>query len=479
MTENHQEKSFAQLLEESDLDVGAEIQVGDVINGPIIKIGRELVYVDTGTKTDGVVDKHELLDQDGNLPYREGESLKLFVVSRKGNEIRLARSLGADSEGGLEQLHQAVERRIPVDGKVMETCKGGVRVKIMGKTAFCPMSQLDIRPVSDPDSLIGQHFPFLINRIEDHGRNIVVSRRELLEKERDEALETFSETVQPGDELQGTVTRLAPFGAFVEVAPGLEGLVHISEMSWSRNHSPEELVSLGDTVAVKLLKIEDQGKGKIRIDLSMKQTQPDPWAKAASRFEPGTVVEGTVTRTAPFGAFVEIEAGLEGLVHISEMSYLKRVTKPSEEVSVGDRVRVMVKGLDQEARRISLSIRDAKGDPWDGVADRYQPGQVVEGRVEKREDFGLLVRLEPGVIGLIPVSTLNRFPDVSLEKKKPDDPVTVAIETVDQDERRISLTPSDQVASAELKTYAAGSGELGSLGEKLKQAMQKKRDASQ
>jgi small subunit ribosomal protein S1 len=319
----------------------------------------------------------------------------------------------------------------------------------------------------------------LITRLEAGGRNIVLSRRQLLEQEQAAALQTFTEQTQPGDILQGTVTRLAPYGAFVQVASGLEGLVHISEMSWSRNLSPEEIVAPGDSVQVKLLKLEDQGKGKVRMDLSMKQTQQDPWEEAASRFEPGTVIEGTVTRTAPFGAFVELQAGIEGLVHISEMSYLKRVHKPEDEVSPGDRIRVMIKNIDQENRRIALSMRDAKGDPWEGVSERYAQRQVVEGRVEKREEFGLFVRLEPGVVGLLPASVLKRTPEVSLDTKKPGDPVSVSIESVDEDNRRISLTPADQVQSEDWKSYAAETKPMGSLGDKLKQALDDKYGSSE
>ena len=477
MANEDQEKSFAQLLEESELKAGQELQVGQTVRGPIIKVGQDSVYIDTGTKTDGVAEKKDLLDEAGEFPYREGDSLELFVIAKEGNEIRLAPSFGA--EGGLEQLQQAMDNHIPVDGKVKETCKGGFRVRVMGRTAFCPLSQMDIRPVDDPEALTGQTIRFLITRLEAGGRNIVLSRRQLLEQEQAAALQTFTEQTQPGDILQGTVTRLAPYGTFVQVASGLEGLVHISEMSWSRNLSPEEIVAPGDSVQVKLLKLEDQGKGKVRMDLSMKQTQQDPWEEAASRFEPGTVIEGTVTRTAPFGAFVELQAGIEGLVHISEMSYLKRVHKPEDEVSPGERIRVMIKNIDQENRRIALSMRDAKGDPWEGVSERYAQGQVVEGRVEKREEFGLFVRLEPGVVGLLPASVLKRTPEVSLDKKKPGDPVSVSIDSVDEDNRRISLTPADQVQSEDWKSYAAETKPMGSLGDKLKQALEDKYGSSE
>ena len=480
MADQNQDKTFAQLLEDSEFTVGAELKVGDRIHGRIIAVGREQAYVDTGTKTDGVVDKQELTDQDGRFPYQEGDQVELFVVSRKHNEIKLGRSMGA-ADGGLEELEQALHGHIPVQGKVQETCKGGFRVRIMGKTAFCPLSQIDIRPVDNPEDMVGESFDFLISRVEEKGRNIVVSRRALQEKERDESLQSLRESVQEGDVLTGTVTRLASFGAFVQIAPGLEGLVHISEMSWSRNTAPEEVVSPGDTVRVKLLGLEEQDKGQPRLQLSIKQTQTDPWEDVAPTFQSGTVVSGTVTRTAPFGVFVEIAPGIEGLVHISEMSYLKRVHKPEEEVAPGQSIPVMIKDVDLQARRISLSMRDAEGDPWEGVSERYAPGQTVSGTVDKREDFGLFIRLEPGVVGLMPKSKINQeagaAPEVQWDKLKPGDTVTVNIESIDADNRRMTLAPADAARSEDWKSYAPREGEeeMGTLGRKLQQALRKQK----
>ncbi len=478
MVDDNQEKTFAQLLEESEFSVGTELKVGDRLQGRIIAVGKDQAYVDTGTKTDGVVDTQELADQDGHFPYQEGDELELYVISRRHNEIKLGRSMSS-GDGGLEQLEQAQQNQIPVQGKVQETCKGGFQIRIMGKTAFCPLSQIDIRPVEDPENMVGENFDFLITRIEEKGRNIVVSRRALQEKERDESLQNLRESLKEGDILSGTVTRLVPFGAFVQIAPELEGLVHISEISWSRNITPEEVVSPGDEVQVKLLGLEEEHKGQPRMQLSIKQTQTDPWEDVAPTFQSGTVVQGTVTRTAPFGAFVEIAPGIEGLVHISEMSYVKRVHKPEEEVVPGQSVAVMVKDVDQQARRISLSIRDAEGDPWAGVTERFAPGQIVSGTVDKREDFGLFIRLEPGVVGLMPRSKINQeagaAPEVHWDKLKPGDTVSVTIEAIDAENRRMTLAPADEARTEDWKSYASqDAGEnLGTLGLKLQQALRK------
>ena len=475
MEERDQEQSFARMLAESEMDTGPELEPGDRVRGKVISIGKDHVYIDTGTKIDGVADKEELLDKEGNFTLEEGDTVELFVVSRKQGEIRLASSFGA--YGGVQQLMQAMEQEIPVQGRVKETCKGGFRVQVMGNhLAFCPMSQMDNRMVDDAQSLVGEALPFLISRVEANGRNIVVSRRALQDKEQAESLHEFTRKYQPGDFFQGKVTRIEPYGVFVEVAPGLEGLVHISEMSWSRSLAPDEIVSVGDLVHVNLLGIEEKGKGQVRIGLSMKQAQADPWDSITELFEPGSVVEGVVTRVAPFGAFVEISPGIEGLVHVSEMSYLKRVNKPEDEVETGQKLRVKVKGIEFLERRISLSMRDAEGDPWEGVSARYEKGARVEGQVEKQEEFGMLVVLEPGVVGLVPRSILNRSQDPSLANKKPGDRVKVTIESVDEANRRISLEPADAVQSEEWKSYAPDQkNSLGSLGVELKKAMEKKK----
>ncbi len=474
MEERDEEQSFARMLAESEMDSVPELEPGDRVRGKIISMGKDHVYVDTGTKIDGVADKEDLLDKEGNFTLEEGDKVELFVVSRHQGEIRLASSFGA--HGGVQQLMQAMEQEIPVQGRVKETCKGGFRVQVMGNhLAFCPMSQMDNRMVEDAQSLVGETMPFLITRVEANGRNIVVSRRALKDKEQAESLHEFARKYQPGDFLQGKVTRIEPYGVFVEVAPGLEGLVHISEMSWSRNLAPDEIVSVGDPVSVNLLGIEEKDKGQVRIGLSMKQAQADPWETITETFEPGSMVEGVVTRVASFGAFVEISPGIEGLVHVSEMSYLKRVNKPEEEVEPGQKLRVKVKGIDSLERRISLSMRDAEGDPWEGVSARYEKGARVEGRVEKQEDFGMLVVLEPGVVGLVPRSILHRAQDSSLANKKPGDRVEVAVESVDEANRRISLQPADSMQPDEWQSYApARENSLGSLGMELRKAMEKK-----
>ncbi|HDQ41514.1 MAG TPA: 30S ribosomal protein S1 [Desulfonatronum sp.] len=466
------EQSFAELFAASEMEPKPELRVGDRITGRVITVGEELVYVDTGAKIDAVVDKNELADKDGGFSLREGDEVELFVVSRQAGEVRLARTMSG--EGGAEQLQDAMEGGIPVEGRIKETCKGGFRVSVQGKTAFCPLSQVNSRPVVDPEALVGETLLFLVTRIEERGRNIVVSRRALLDRDQAESLAAFMKQAKPGDIVQGTVTRLAPFGAFVEIAPGLEGLVHISELSWSRALAPEDVAAPGDTVTVKFLKMEDQGKGRVRIELSMKQALRDPWDEVSGKYQVGDIVQGTVTRLAPFGAFVEIAPGIEGLVHVSEMSYLKRVHRPEEVMTSGDNVPVMIKTIDLDARRIGLSMRDAEGDPWEGLAERYTKGQVVQGVLEKRESFGLFIRLEPGVVGLLPGSRLESGENEAVFKARSGDTIAVTIDVIDMDKRRISLALAEANHSEDWRGHSPQEKELGVLGAELQRAMRKK-----
>lgn len=470
------EESFEELFESYMKDVKDDLRTGEQVTGEIIVIGNDTVFVNTGTKADGVVDKSELLDENGNFPYSLGDRITLYVISRDESEVRLSRAMGTQS--GIHQLYEAHSAGVPVHGHVTETCKGGFRVSMAGKTAFCPVSQMDAVYVETPESYVGAEYEFLISKIEENGRNIVVSRRELLMRHMAEQREQFLKTVSAGDIIEGKVTRLMPYGAFVELIPGLEGMVHISELSWSRMEKPEEAVSVGDTLRVKILDISESGedeKQQTRISLSVKQALEDPWVNITEKFKTGDKVEGKVTRCADFGAFVEISPGVEGLVHISEMSYRKRVLKTTDMVSPGDSIPVMIKGIDPEKRRISLSMKDAEGDPWVNVEQRYKPGQKVTGTIEKKESFGYFVALEPGVVGLLPASKINSSPEAGrIEKMKPDEQIQVLIEAVNPSERKISLETADEAAKQDWRSYRdSGSDDsgIGTLGEKLKEAL--------
>jgi small subunit ribosomal protein S1 len=328
---------------------------------------------------------------------------------------------------------------------------------------------------------VGKSYLFLITQFEEGGKNIVVSRRELLKREQQKAISKFTEGLAVGAELDGKVTRVMPYGVFVEIFPGVEGLVHVSEVSWSRVEKPEEVFHTGDSMRVKVLAIEKgQKRNALKISLSVKQMTGDPWEQMEGRFQIGEKVKGRVVRCAAFGAFVEIAAGIEGLVHVSEMSYTKRVLKPEEVVQVGDSVAVVVKEIDIPRRRISLSIKDAEGDPWLEVPEKYRIGQSVDGTIEKKEKFGYFISLEPGVTGLLPISKIkNALKPGQIEKLKPGDPIALLIEDVHAGERKISLGLGDSKDEEGWKEFAGGVHKKTSvLGEKLQQALQKKMEKS-
>ncbi|WDP89611.1 MAG: 30S ribosomal protein S1 [Desulfobacter sp.] len=470
-----EEMSFEELFESYDAKMSRELKQGDMVEGRIISVGKSTVYIDTGTKSDGVVDRSELLDDNGEFPYAEGDTVKLYVVSLSESEVILSKAISG--AGMAAMLEDAWRGRTPVEGKVTGAIKGGFSLDILGKRAFCPVSQMDVRYVETPEDYVGQSHHFLITRYEESGRNIVVSRRELLNEQIKEEREAFMKTIAQGDTVQGTVTKLMSYGAFIELAPGVEGMAHISELSWSRVEKPEEVVRVDDILAVKILKIENPESENPKISLSVKQTSGNPWDNMGTSFKPGDQVSGKVVRLANFGAFVEIAPGVDGLVHISEMSHLRRVLRPEDEVQEGETVQVVIKAIDMDAKRISLSMKDAAGDPWTGASAKYAPGTVVEGTMEKKEGFGLFIRLEPGITGLMPMSNIRQSEaGAKYESLKPGETAAVLVQEVDEEKRRITLASPEQKDSGNWKQFAGAqkSASFGTMESLFREAMAKK-----
>lgn len=437
------EMNFADLLDRYSPGAGQELRVGDQINGAIIDIGGDTVFVDTGTKIDGVIEKADLIGFDGEFNYKIGDALELYVVSKKENEVRLSRAMSGSA--GSRLALEAYERAIPVEGKVIGTCKGGFNVVVLDKRAFCPISQIDGKFVENGEDYVGKTFNFIITQFEHEGKNIVVSRRRIIKEEQERAQIEFLSKAKVGDIIEGKVTKVMHFGAFVEIYHGLEGMVHVSEMSWSRVENPDEFIKSGDTVKIKLIGVDENDDGNRRISFSMKQAVGDPWDEVASKFRFGDKIDGKVTRCAKFGAFVEIAPGIEGLVHISEMSYTRRVMKPEEVANPGDVVRVMIKEIDVGSRRISLSIKDADGDPWEGIEEKYKPGQLVEGVLERREKFGFFINIEPGVTALLPKSKIKDAGDPTFfDKLGAGDKMAARVVEIDPQARKMTLGPADQ-----------------------------------
>ncbi len=453
------EETFAELFAASEESKQGRVQTGQKVKGKVIDVTADAIFVNIDAKIDAFMDPKDFADAAGTVDVAPGDEVEAWVVRANSQEIFLARSM---SGAGMAAIENAREAGVPVDGRVTETCKGGYRVEVLGKTAFCPGSQM---APGSAESVIGQTFQFLITRVESHGRNIVVSHRALVDRNREAALAALLQDVQEGVVVEGKVTRLAPFGAFVELVPGVEGMVHLSELSWSRIMKADEVVHPGDVVQAKILKISKEkgrdGNEHTRISLSLKAAQGNPWDNIDKHLPPaGTVVEGKVMRLAPFGAFVEVAPGIEGLVHLSEMSWTRRVNRPEEVLSPGDSVRVKIKEINAESRRVSLSLRDAEGDPWADVETRFPVGSTVEGTVESQSKFGLFVSLAPGVTGLLPEGIMRTTRTAAdFQKLEKDAPVTLEVQRVDPVARRITLVPVG--TQQQPREHREGSGRRG------------------
>lgn len=468
---NDAEPSFADLLESYSTQITRHVAVGDKISGRIISIGKESVFIDTGTQMDGMVNRSDLLNADGEFPYSVGDVLDLFVVSVTEDEIRLSKAISGSGENTV--LLEAYRSAIPVTGKVMGVIKGGFHVDIHHTRAFCPVSQMDTAYVENPEIYVGRTFDFLIRQYEERGRNIVVSRRELLKQEIDSNKRAFLEQLTVGGVYTGKVARLMPYGAFVELIPGLTGLVPISEISWSHIDKPEDVLKVDDTLQVVVTAIQTKAEGDPKIGLSVKQVLENPWSLVSEQFHVGDRVKGKIVRLAPFGAFVELAPGIDGLVHLSEISYKRRVNRPEDILQTGEQVYVLIKEIDVLKKRISLSIKEAEGDPWMDVPEKYKPGQTIEGLIQKREKWGYLVSIEPGIVGVLPMSAIqNSSKSSAADSLKPGRAMTVVIDAIKPEERKISLR-LDAPEDNNWQQYAPqkSTRSIGTLGDKLQQAI--------
>lgn len=353
---NKKADDFGSLLESSLSEKKQSFETGDRAYGEILSITKDEVFLSLGPGLDGVVPKNELLE-DGVFPFKVGEHLELYVARK--NEGLYQLTAKKSGKALAESLEDAFDFGTPVDGRVTEQVNGGYRVDLQGKIAFCPISQIDYRASSDPTDYLNKKFEFVITKFENRGKNIVVSRRKALELNQQDSIADFTSKHKVGQTVAGKITRLEGYGAFVELMPGLEGLIPISELSFSRIGHPQEVVQLGNTVTVKILQMEDRGD-QFRISLSKKQADDNPWDEVQNRIQIGSLIKGRVTKCMPFGAFVEVQPGIEGLVPLSEMSATKRVNRSDEVFKAGDTITVLVKSIQPEERRITLSYKDAE-----------------------------------------------------------------------------------------------------------------------
>ncbi|MBI5442988.1 MAG: 30S ribosomal protein S1 [Deltaproteobacteria bacterium] len=390
---------FGRLLDEHQY--GPE--EGQVAKGKVIKINSDLAVIDIGYKSEGVVPLEEFRDPDGKITVQVGDEVDVLVEQLENEDGMIVLSKDkADKIRIWDAISKAAENDEVVEGRIVARIKGGLSVDI-GVRAFLPGSQVALRPVRQLEKLIGEKFQFKIIKFNRRRGNIVLSRRVLLEKEREVQRKDTLQKLQEGAVLAGVVKNITDYGAFIDLG-GIDGLLHVTDMSWGRINHPSEVFEIGDEVTVKVLSFDPERE---RVSLGMKQLQPDPWTTAEDKYPIGSKVKGKVVSITDYGAFVELEKGIEGLVHISEMSWTKRVSHPSEKVAIGDEVEVMVLNLDTNRKRISLGMKQCQPNPWDALEERYPVGTVVRGNIRNITDFGIFLGVEEGIDGLIHVSDIS------------------------------------------------------------------------
>src|SRR5215471_6505757 len=401
--ENAGEEDFAALLAES---FGQDtVKEGEILRGTVIAVGKDYAIVDVGYKSEGQVSLEEFRQADGSIGVKPGDVVDVLLESRENDAGMCVLSKEkADRFKVWDEISAACERDELIEGVITARVKGGLSVTIRGGVkAFLPGSQVDLRPVRNLDAFLNQSFKFKVIKFNKKRGNIVLSRRVLLEKERAELKEQTLEKLKEGQIVEGIVKNLTEYGAFIDLG-GIDGLLHITDMSWGRVTHPSELFQVGDHVRVKVLKFNADTE---RVSLGLKQISEDPWTHAQTKYPPGTVVRGKVVSLKDYGAFIELEEGIEGLVHISEMSWTRRVKHPSKVVAVGDTVEAVVLDIDPRQNRISLGMKQLEPNPFASLKEKYPPGTVVKGVVRNIADFGIFVEIEEGIDGLVHVSDLS------------------------------------------------------------------------
>src|SRR5512143_1548077 len=397
------EEDFAALLAES---FGQDnVKEGEILRGTVIAVGKDYAIVDVGYKSEGQVPLEEFRQADGSIGVKPGDVVDVLLESRENDAGMCVLSKEkADRFKVWDEISAACERDELIEGVITTRVKGGLSVTIRGGVkAFLPGSQVDLRPVRNLDAFLNQSFKFKVIKFNKKRGNIVLSRRVLLEKERAALKESTLERLKEGQLVEGIVKNLTEYGAFIDLG-GIDGLLHITDMSWGRVNHPSELFQVGDHVRVKVLKFNADTE---RVSLGLKQISEDPWSRAAEKYVPGTVVRGKVVSLKDYGAFIELEEGIEGLVHISEMSWTRRVKHPSKMVAVGDMVEAVVLDVDVKQNRISLGMKQLEPNPYEQLTEKYPPGTVVKGHVRNIADFGIFVEIEEGIDGLVHVSDLS------------------------------------------------------------------------
>jgi small subunit ribosomal protein S1 len=444
-------ESFAQLFEES-LKV-IETRPGSIVRGIVVAIDKDIVLVDAGLKSESAIPVEQFKNAQGELEIQVGDEVDvaLDAVEDGFGETLLSREKAKRHEAWIT-LEKAYEDAETVTGVINGKVKGGFTVELNGIRAFLPGSLVDVRPVRDTLHLEGKELEFKVIKLDQKRNNVVVSRRAVIESENSAERDQLLENLQEGMEVKGIVKNLTDYGAFVDLG-GVDGLLHITDMAWKRVKHPSEIVNVGDEITVKVLKFDRE---RTRVSLGLKQLGEDPWVAIAKRYPEGTKLTGRVTNLTDYGCFVEIEEGVEGLVHVSEMDWTNKNIHPSKVVNVGDVVEVMVLDIDEERRRISLGLKQCKSNPWQLFAETHNKGDRVEGKIKSITDFGIFIGLDGGIDGLVHLSDIswNVTGEEAVREYKKGDEIAAVVLQVDAERERISLGVK-QLAEDPFNNYVA------------------------
>ncbi|MFK3659922.1 30S ribosomal protein S1 [Scandinavium sp. NPDC088450] len=429
-------ESFAQLFEESLKTI--ETRPGSIVRGVVVSIDKDVVLVDAGLKSESAIPAEQFKNAAGELEIQVGDEVDvaLDAVEDGFGETLLSREKAKRHEAWIT-LEKAYEDAETVVGVINGKVKGGFTVELNGIRAFLPGSLVDVRPVRDTLHLEGKELEFKVIKLDQKRNNVVVSRRAVIESENSAERDQLLENLQEGMEVKGIVKNLTDYGAFVDLG-GVDGLLHITDMAWKRVKHPSEIVNVGDEITVKVLKFDRE---RTRVSLGLKQLGEDPWVAIAKRYPEGTKLTGRVTNLTDYGCFVEIEEGVEGLVHVSEMDWTNKNIHPSKVVNVGDVVEVMVLDIDEERRRISLGLKQCKNNPWQQFAETHNKGDRVEGKIKSITDFGIFIGLDGGIDGLVHLSDIswNVAGEEAVREYKKGDEIAAVVLQVDAERERISL----------------------------------------
>ena len=410
---------------------------GEVVSGRIISIDKDHVLVDIGYKSEGQIRLSEFRDEDGNVSAELGDSVEVMVEWWDDEEERVV--LSKEKAANIktwDAIKKSYDEDGTVEGVISSRVKGGFSVDI-GVQAFLPGSQADLRPIRNLDELVGKTFEFKILKYNRKRSNIVLSRRAILEKEREEKRSSTLESIHEGKVVEGIVKNITDYGVFIDLG-GVDGLLHITDISWGRVKHPSELFTIGDTITVKILSFDLE---KERVSLGMKQLTTDPWSVAAEKYAVGSKVTGVVVSLTDYGAFVELEEGIEGLIHVSEMSWTRKIRHPSKVVSVGEEVEAVVLDIKPESRRISLGMKQVVPNPWDVIAEKYPVGTTIEGKIKNITDFGLFIGIDEGIDGLVHISDISWIKRIKhpSELFKKGDMVQAIVLDIEKESERFSL----------------------------------------